>query len=43
MNKKHWNTVKVNEDVSQDLLIELINHSYDLVYSSLPKKLRDGI
>ena len=43
MNKKHWNTVKVNEDVSQDLLIELINHSYDLVYSSLSKKLRDGI
>lgn len=43
MNKKHWNTVKVNEDVSQDLLIELINHSYDLVYSSLPKELRDGI
>ena len=43
MNKKHWNTVKVNEDVSQDLLVELINHSYDLVYSSLPKKLRDGI
>ena len=43
MNKKHWNTVKVNEDVSNDLLIELINHSYDLVHSSLSKKLRDGI
>ena len=43
MNKKHWNSVKVNEDVSQDLFVELINHSYDLVYSSLPKRLRDGI
>ena len=43
MNKKHWITAKINQDVSSDLIIELINHSYDLIYSSLPKKLRDGI
>jgi predicted DNA-binding protein (MmcQ/YjbR family) len=43
MNKKHWITVKINQDVDSDLLIELINHSYDLVYNSLPKKIRDGI
>jgi predicted DNA-binding protein (MmcQ/YjbR family) len=43
MNKKHWNTVKVNEDVDFKLVQELIDHSYDLVVSSLPKKIRDGI
>ena len=40
MNKKHWNTVLLNEDVSDKLLLELINHSYELVYASLPKKVR---
>lgn len=42
MNKKHWNTVEVNSDVDLPLLFELINHSYNLVFSSLPKKVRDG-
>lgn len=41
MNKKHWNTVLLNEDVSDKLLLELIDHSYELVYASLPKKVRN--
>lgn len=41
MNKKHWNTVTVNtSDVSDSLVIELINHSYELVVKGLPKKVR---
>ncbi|MCG1036019.1 MmcQ/YjbR family DNA-binding protein [Polaribacter sargassicola] len=41
MNKKHWNTVLLNtSDVSDDLVIELINHSYDLVVKGLTKKLQ---
>ncbi len=40
MNKKHWNTVKINGDVSDKKLCELINHSYDLVFKSLTKKLQ---
>jgi len=43
MNKKHWNTVSVNGDISDVLMNELIDHSYYLVYKSLPKKVRDGI
>lgn len=43
MNKKHWNTVKVNEGLSESLIYELIDHSYELVYSSLPKKLRSEL
>lgn len=43
MSKVHWNTVSANSDVTQKLLIELINHSYDLVFSSLTKKLQEEI
>lgn len=43
MNKKHWNTVSVESDVPNLLLKELIDHSYDLVYNSLPKRVKDGL
>ena len=32
MNKTHWNTVSVSEDVSDELILELIDHSYSLIY-----------
>jgi predicted DNA-binding protein (MmcQ/YjbR family) len=38
MNKKHWNTVMTNGSVSDQLLTELIDHSYTLVVVGLPKK-----
>jgi predicted DNA-binding protein (MmcQ/YjbR family) len=38
MSKIHWNTIKINEDVPDTLIKELINHSYDLVFKSLTKK-----
>ncbi len=42
MNKKHWNTVTVEEaDVDDETTQELIDHSYDLVYASLTKKQRE--
>ena len=31
MNKKHWNTVIVDNTLTKKLLKELIDHSYDLV------------
>jgi predicted DNA-binding protein (MmcQ/YjbR family) len=40
MNKKHWNTVHFSSDVPQAVLLELIDHSYDLVYQGLPAKIR---
>jgi predicted DNA-binding protein (MmcQ/YjbR family) len=43
MNKKHWNTIILNEDVDDQLLKELIDHSYFLVFQSLPKKIRDEV
>ena len=43
MNKKHWNTVHTDGGLSRKQLCEMIDHSYDLVLVSLPKKLRDEI
>lgn len=40
MNKKHWNTVSFEESLGEDFLVELINHSYDLVVAKLPLKVR---
>ena len=42
MNKTHWNSV-VCESLKQDLIFKLIDHSYDLVFKSLTKKVRDSI
>jgi predicted DNA-binding protein (MmcQ/YjbR family) len=41
MNHKHWNTIQFNNDINDLLLKELIDHSYQLVYKGLPKKVRD--
>lgn len=38
MNKKHWNTVSFEGDLPNQMLYELIDHSYDLVVNKLTKK-----
>lgn len=43
MSKVHWNTVEVNGDVPEKMLRELIDHSYELVFKSLTKKLQAEI
>jgi predicted DNA-binding protein (MmcQ/YjbR family) len=43
MSKIHWNSVFVNRDLPQILALELIDHSYDLIVESLPKKLRQTL
>ena len=43
MNKKHWNTVYTDRGLDEKLIISLIDHSYDLVVSKLPKKVREGL
>lgn len=43
MSKIHWNTVKINEDVPDKKVLHLINHSYELVFSSLTKKVKEEI
>lgn len=40
MNKKHWNTVEIDSGLQNDFVRKLIDHSYDLIVQSLPKKVQ---
>jgi len=43
MSKTHWNTVAINNEVSDKFLKELIDDSYDLIFKNLTKKLQSEI
>lgn len=43
MNKRHWNTVTLDGSLPAALVRELIEHSYQLVVSGLPKKVCDSL
>lgn len=43
MSKIHWNSVYVNTDVSDKLVFELVDDSYNLIVSSLTKKLKEEL
>lgn len=43
MNKKHWNTVEVDQGLSESLIREIIDHSYELVVAGLSKKDKDAL
>ena len=38
MSKKHWNTVVIEGDLEDKFILELIDHSYDLIVNSFTKK-----
>ncbi len=37
MSKKHWNTVLLEQGLDDKLIMQMIDHSYDLVVSKLTK------
>ncbi|MGB1251753.1 MAG: MmcQ/YjbR family DNA-binding protein [Candidatus Promineifilaceae bacterium] len=37
MNKKHWNTVLCDGSIPQDELVEMVDHSYNLVVKKMRK------
>ncbi|MBK6878705.1 MAG: MmcQ/YjbR family DNA-binding protein [Ignavibacteria bacterium] len=43
MNKKHWNTVNFEGEISVRELREMTDHSYELVVNSLTKKLKEEL
>lgn len=43
MNKKHWNTVYCEREVDDAKIMELIDHSYDLVISKLTKAQKEEL
>ena len=40
MSKKHWNTIIIEGNLSNKLIEEFIDHSYNLVVNGLTKKLQ---
>jgi predicted DNA-binding protein (MmcQ/YjbR family) len=43
LNKKHWNTITLDGSISDEELGELIEHSYQLVVESLPRRVRASL
>jgi predicted DNA-binding protein (MmcQ/YjbR family) len=43
MNKRYWNTIMIDGSINDMLLFEWIDHSYNLVVESLPRKERLSI
>ena len=43
MNKKHWNSIEPEGNIADDIMIELIDHSYELVFKSLKKTDKEQI
>jgi predicted DNA-binding protein (MmcQ/YjbR family) len=43
MSKVHWNTVQMDGSLNEKLVLELIDHSYELVVAKLPARLRKQI
>jgi predicted DNA-binding protein (MmcQ/YjbR family) len=43
LNKRHWNTIALDGSLSDELVRDLIEDSYDLVVSALPKRVRERL
>jgi predicted DNA-binding protein (MmcQ/YjbR family) len=43
MSKVHWNTIALNGNLPVKFVKELIDHSYELVFKSLTKKIQNEI
>lgn len=43
MNKKHWNQINLYGVLPDELIQQLIRHSYDEVVKKLPRKMRDQL
>jgi predicted DNA-binding protein (MmcQ/YjbR family) len=43
LNKRHWNTLTLDGTLPDQLVRDLIEDSYDLVVSALPRRLREQL
>jgi predicted DNA-binding protein (MmcQ/YjbR family) len=41
LNKRHWNTITLDGSLPDQLVRDLVEDSYDLVVSALPKRVRE--
>lgn len=43
LNKRHWNTVTVDDSIPLPEVLWMVDHSYDLVVQGLPRRLRNQV
>jgi predicted DNA-binding protein (MmcQ/YjbR family) len=43
LNKRHWNTITLDDSLEDRLIRDLVEDSYDLVFAALPKRVRDEL
>jgi len=43
LNKRHWNTITLDGSLPDQLVRDLIEDSYDLVVSGLPKRVQEEL
>lgn len=43
LNKKHWNGVRLDGDLTREAIRDMVEDSYDLVVASLPKGQREAL
>jgi predicted DNA-binding protein (MmcQ/YjbR family) len=43
LNKRHWNTVIVDDSIPEQMISQMIEDSYDLVVSKLPRSRRQAL
>ena len=43
LNKRHWNTVALDGSIPEQTIADMIEDSYDLVLSSLPRARREAL
>lgn len=43
MNKEHWNSLSLSGDVPDEVVREMVDESYSLIFNALPKKLRESL
>ena len=43
LNKRHWNTVRVDGSLPERLVRDMVEDSYDLVVAALPRRAREAL
>ncbi|HEX5781979.1 MAG TPA: MmcQ/YjbR family DNA-binding protein, partial [Solirubrobacteraceae bacterium] len=43
LNKRHWNTITIDGTLPDQLVRDLVEDSYDLIVSALPKRVREEL
>lgn len=43
LNKRHWNTVRLDGTIPDHEVLQMVTHSYELVVAGLPKSMRQRL